>query len=142
MVFSAGAAVCVFMAGWMWLEIRRTHRALPRMQVTTGVVGELESVLFDRNRDHVRSQTLVRVAFTVDGTEYCCRTLYLFRGNQHVGDVGKRFDFQPGQRVGVHYDPADPRRSALIVDTPRYDTVGWILGAAVVLAGIAVFEAM
>lgn len=141
MLFGAGGAVCVLIAFGLWLEIRRAHRALPRMVTTTGVVRELESVLSDRNRDHVRSETLVRVEFSVGGKDYCCRTLYLFRGNQHVGDVGKKYDFQPGQRVGVYYDSSDPRRCALLLDKPRYDTVIILLIAAAVLAVIAVVKA-
>ena len=125
----------------LWLEIRRTHRSLPRLLVTEGVVRELETVLTDRNAGSVKSTTLVQVDFHVQGKAYCCRTLQLFAGNRHVGDVGKRFDFQPGRRVGVYYDPVDPRRSALIVDKPRYDTVVAAVGGGLIFVIMAVLKA-
>ena len=141
-LFSAGAIACVLIAFGLWIETRRNARALPRMRVCRGIVRELESVLTDRNRGEVRSQTLVRVDFSVEGKTYCCRTLYLFCGNRHVGDVGKKFDLQPGQSVGLYYDPADPRRSALLLDKPRYDTVIIFLVAAVILAVFALVKAV
>lgn len=112
-------------------------RAVPRMVVTTGVVRELETVLASREAGQVRSFTLVQVDFAVDGKPYCCRTLHLFAGNRHVGDVGKKFDFPPGQRVGVYYDPADPRLSALVIDKPSMSSAYIAVGMAVIFAILA-----
>ena len=137
-LFSICAAVSILFAIILWLEIRRTERALPRLVVTTGVVRELESVLVDRSAVSVKSATLVQVDFSVGGKPYCCRTLHLFAGNRQPGDVGKKYDFPAGQQVGVYYDPTDPRRSALILDKPRYDTPVIAVGVAIVFAILAV----
>jgi hypothetical protein len=120
-LFTLCAAGSLVLALVLWFEVRRTQRAVPRLIVTTGVVRELESVLTERAAASVKSATLVQVDFSVAGKSYCCRTLRLFAGNRHIGDVGKKFDFPPGQQVGVYYDPEDPRRNALLVDKPRYD---------------------
>lgn len=138
MIFSVCAAGSLLLALFIWLEMQRIQRALPRFVVTTGEVRELETVLVDRAVGSVRSVTLVQVDFSVAGKSYCCRTLQLFAGNRHVGDVGKKYDFPPGQKVGVHYDPADPRRSALIVDKPRQDTAVIAVIVAVIFAVLAV----
>ena len=140
-LFLSAAAASVLVAFVLWLEERRKVRAVPRLVVTTGVVKELESLLVDRRATHVRSQTLVQVDFNVGGKSYCCRDLYYFAGNRHVGDVGKKFDFKPGQQVGVYYDPEDPRRSALIIDRPRYDSavIAIIFGAVFVVIALITF---
>lgn len=137
-IFSVCAALSFLVAFFLWLEVRRTERALPRFKLTTGVVRELESVLVDREPGSVKSSTLVQVEFSVGGESYCCRTLHLFAGNRQIGDVGKKYDFPRGQQVGVYYDPADPRRSALIVDRPRHDTsvIAAIVGVIFVIMAI------
>jgi len=142
LIFSVCAAGSLLLALLIWLETRRLQRALPRLVLTTGVVRELESVLVDRAVGSVRSATLVQVDFSVAGKPYCCRTLQMFAGNRHVGDVGKKYDFPPGQQVGVHYDPLDPRRNALILDKPRYDTAVIAVILAVIFAIFAVVKAV
>ena len=140
LIFSLVAAAALVFAFLHWLEIRRTARALPRMTVTTGVARELESLLSNREAGSVKSTTLVKVEFSVGGKIYTCRTLRLFQGNWSRGDVGKKFDFPPGQQVGVYYDPHDPRRSALMLDKPRYDSVGFTVlfaGIFVILAAVS-----
>lgn len=131
-ILSAASAVNFLFAFGMWRETRAKARAIPRLVVARGVVRELESLLVDRHVTQVRSQTLVQVDFDVAGKSYCCRDLYYFGGNRHVGDVGKKFDVAPGQHVGVYYDPEDPRRSALIIDRPRYGgaVIAAVFGAA------------
>jgi len=128
-IFLSASAASFLVALALWRETRRKVRARPRLVVAVGVVRELESLLVERHQANVRSQTLVQVDFRVGGKSYCCRDLHYYTGNRHVGDVGKKFDFPPGQQVGVHYDPQDPRRSALILDKPRYDTA--VIAAAV-----------
>jgi hypothetical protein len=140
-IFLAASAVSFLFAISLWRETRRKVRSLPRLVVTTGTVRELESLLVDRHAGSVRSQTLVQVDFTVNGKSYCCRDLSYFSGNRHVGDVGKKFDLAPGQKVGVHYDPEDPRRSALIIDRPRLDSAWIAAGAGVVLLLVALVKA-
>jgi hypothetical protein len=137
-IFGVCAAGSFSVALLLWLEVRRTQRALPRLVVTTGVVRELESVLTDRAAASIKSATLVQVDFSVAGKAYCCRRLRLFSGNWHRGDVGEKFDFPPGQQVGVFYDPEDPRRSALILDMPRYDTpvIAAIIGLVFVIMAV------
>lgn len=139
-IFGLCAAGSVLLALALWFEVRRTTRALPRMVLTIGVVRELETVLVNREAGSVRSSTLVQVDFLVEGKPYCCRTLQLFAGNRHVGDVRKQFNLSPGQEVGVYYDPADPRRSALILDRPRHDSAVFALGVGVVFAILAVLR--
>ena len=138
-LFSLCAFGSLVLALFLWLEARRTQQAVPRLRVVTGRVRELESVLSDRNAGHVRSTTLVAVEFQVNGRPYCCRTLKLFAGNRHVGDVGGKYNFTAGQQVGVYYDPEDPRRSALIIDKPRHDMV---VIALVLAAAFAVMAAV
>ena len=138
LIFSLCAAGSLLVAFLLWLEVRRTRQAVPRLVVTTGVVRELESILTSREAGAVKSTTLVQVDFSVGGKTYCCRTLQLFAGNRHVGDVGKKFNFPPGQEVGVYYDPSDPRRSALILDQPRLDTPVFAVIVAVIFAILAV----
>ena len=140
-LFLSAAAASLLVAFVLWLEDRRKVRAVPRLVVTTGVVKELESLLVDRRASNIRSQTLVQVDFSVGGKSYCCRDLYYFAGNRHVGDVGKKFDFKPGQQVGLYYDPEDPRLSALIVDRPRYDNavIAIIVGAVFVVIALVKF---
>jgi hypothetical protein len=118
-------------------ETRRTARAVPRMVVTTGIVRELETVLTSREAGLVRSFTVVQVDFAVDGKPFCCRTLHLFAGNRHVGDVGKKYDFPPGQQVGVYYDPQDPRLNALVIDKPSLSSAYIGVGLALVFAIMA-----
>ena len=132
LVYSLCAMGSLGLALVFWLDVRRTQRAVPRMVLTTGVVRELKTIIVKRVGGSVRGTTSVQVDFSVEGKTYCCRTLYLFRGNWHIGDPGKKFDFPPGQEVGVHYDPRDPRRSALILDAPRQDSAV----CAVIVAGI------
>ena len=139
-IFLAASGVSFLFAFGLWRENRRKLRALPRLVVTTGVVRELESLLVERGPASVRSQTLVQVDFDVGGKNYCCRDLYYFSGNRHVGDVGKKFDFAPGQQVGVHYDPKDPRLSALIIDRPRYDNAVIAAGIGAVLLLLALIK--
>ena len=107
------------------------------MVVTTGTVRELETLLTSREAGMVRSTTLVQVDFSVDGKPYTCRTLHLFAGNRHVGDVGKKFDFPPGQQVGVYYDPHNPRLSALVIDRPSFSSAYITVGVAVMFAIMA-----
>lgn len=133
-LFSAISVGSLVMAYLLWREVRRVKQALPRLVVTTGAVRELESVLTSREVTRIRSQTLVNVEFVVDGKSYCCRNLYLFAGNRHIGDVGKKFDLPPGQQVGVYYDPIDPRISALIVDAPRFGSSMIAIAVAVIFA--------
>lgn len=142
MLLGIGAVLCALGAWNQWHVIRGKHHALPRMRVATGVVRTLESVLTDRRQPTVKSQTLVQVDFSVGGKTYCCRDLYLFRGNWHLGDVGNKYDFNPGQQVGVYYDPSDPRRSALKLDEPDYSSVTWILVIAAILAIVAIGTAI
>ncbi len=142
LVFSLCAAGSLVVGLFLWLEVRRMERAVPRMVVTTGVVRELESVLINREAGSVRSATLVQVDFSVAGKTYCCRDLHFFAGNRHFGDVGKKYNFPPGQQVGVYYDPADPRRSALILDKPRYDTVVIAVVLGVIFAIMAAVKAV
>ncbi len=107
------------------------------MVVTTGVVRELETVLTSREVGRVKSTTLVHVDFQVDGKPYTCRTLHLFEGNRHHGDVGKKFDFPPGQEVGVYYDPHNPRLNALVLDRPTFGSTYMCLGMAGLFAIMA-----
>ena len=142
LLFTVCSAASFLIAVLLWLEVRRTQRALPRMLVTTGIVRELESVLVDRSAASVRSATLVQVDFPVAGKSHCCTTLNLFAGNRHVGDVGKKYNFAPGQQVGVYYDPVDPRRSALILDKPRFDSAVITAVVGVIFAILAVVKAV
>ena len=137
-IFLSASAASFLVALALWRETHRKVLARPRLVVATGVVRELESLLVERHAVTVRSQTLVQVDFSVGGQSYCCRDLHYFTGNRHVGDVGKKFDFSPGQQVGVYYDPEDPRRSALIVDQPRYDTavIAAVIGAVLLLLAL------
>lgn len=139
-LFLIAAAVSLVLALGLFLEVRRVQRALPRFVVTTGVVRELKSLLVNRAAGSVRSVTLVQVDFSVAGKPFCCRTLHLFAGNRHVGDVGQKYDFPPGQEVGVYYDPADPRRSALVLDKPRYDGAFIAIVMAIVFAVLALLS--
>ena len=119
-VFSACAVGSLLMAWLLSREVRKTIRAVPRMVCTSGVVKELNTVLTSREAGKIRSFTVVNVDFEVAGKPYSCRTLFLFAGNRHVGDVGKKYDFPPGQTVGLYYYPEDPRLNALIIDRPDY----------------------
>ncbi len=138
LVASAGS---FFLAFCLWRETRAKARAIPRLVVTTGVVRELESLLVDRRAGTVNSQTLVQVDFNVGEKSYRCCDLYYFSGNRHVGDVGKKFDFPPGQQVGVYYDPEDPRRNALIIDRPSYSSavIAAVVGAVLLLVALINF---
>lgn len=137
-VFLLVSLACLVIAYLLSRETRQTAKALPRMVVTTGVVRELETLLTSREAGQVRSTTLVQVDFVVDGTTHTCRTLHLFAGNRHFGDVGKKYDFPPGQQVGVHYDPRNPRLSALVIDRPSFSSAYIAVGMAVVFAIMAV----
>ncbi|HEX2862052.1 MAG TPA: DUF3592 domain-containing protein [Lacunisphaera sp.] len=121
-------------------ETRRKKQAVPRMVVTTGVVRELATVITDRRAWHVRSQTIVEVDFRVRDQAYVCRTLHLFLGNRHVGDVGKKYDFPPGQQVGVHYDPSNPNLNALVLDQPRQEGAVIAVVLGVLFAVMAVVK--
>ncbi len=111
------------------------------MIVTTGIVREMNSTLSDRRAAQVKSTTYVNVEFVAHGKTYVCRTLRLFSGNWSYGDVGKKYDFSPGQRVGVYYDPTDPRRSALILDKPSYASVYFTIIFAAIFGLMAVLNA-
>lgn len=139
MVFSLCSAGSVVLGLLLLRERRQLVRAVPRMVVTSGTVRELSTVLTSREAGSIRSQTIVHVEFTVDGKPYRCHTLHLFMGNRHVGDVGKKYDFPPGQIVGVYYDPEDPRRNALVIDTPRRGPAVIVFAVAAIFAVMAAF---
>ena len=113
MVVAAVGALLV--AILLFREVVTRKRALPRLLVTTGIVREFDTVVTPDRSGGKRGLTRVHVDFTA--------------GNRHGRDPGKAYTFPAGTEVGVHYDPADPRCNALIVDEPRY-------GVAVIAAAV------
>ena len=110
---------------FLWVKLQRRKRALPRLVVVTGVVREMRTEHTVTTTGGRRGLTTVNVDFVVGGVPYVCRNLWIFSDNNHVGDVGTKYDFPAGQEVGLYYDPADPRLCALIVDQPRYFPFIW-----------------
>jgi hypothetical protein len=140
-IFGAGGLGSFIVAVALLREIRRKQRALSRLIVTTGTVRELGTTTHYNNTGGRRGITAVRVDFAVGGQMFRCQQLYLFAGNSHVGEVGQKFDFPPGQEVGVHYDPTDPRVNALIVDQPRFHSVVIAAITGIVFMVLAIVQA-
>ena len=105
----------------LWSALQRKKRAMPRMKVAMGVVRTMKTRKTGVSRHGTqRSYTDVDVEFAVDNRSYRCVDLYLFGGNGHVGDVGKKFDFPPGHIVGVYYDPENPKLNAMVFNGPSH----------------------
>lgn len=137
-----GCAVGSFMVALALMrEVRRKRRALCRLVVTTGVVRELGTTTNYNNTGGRRGTTSVDVEFVVNGQAFRCQQLHFFSGNSHVGDVGKKYDFPPGQEVGVYYDSANPRLNALIVDQPRHHSAVIAAITGIVFLTLAVVQA-
>lgn len=131
----------LLVAALLLREIAIRKRALPRLVLTTGVVHKLDTIVTPDQSGGKRGLTHVHVDFVVNGRSHVCDRLWFFAGNRHGRDPGKAYTFPAGAEVGVHYDPADPRCNALIVDQPRYGVaviaaaVGALLVALAVIVG-------
>ncbi len=133
-VCAAGALVAFLAAGWGWIDVQRKKRALSRLAIVTGVVRTLQTTFWSDTEGIGKGTTSVAVSFTVGSTDYTCRTLHFFFGNDHVGRQQADWDRPPGTPVGVWYDTANPDISALIVDRPTYARPVVALGLGVFLA--------
>lgn len=128
-ILGVAALGALLVAAMLFREIATRKRALPRLVVTTGIVRKLDTLVTPDRSGGKRGLTHVHVDFVVNGRNFVCHRLWFFAGNRHGGDPGKVYTFPAGTEVGVHYDPADPRCNALIVDQPRH-------GVAVIAAAV------
>lgn len=124
----------------LW-DINARKRAVPRLIVTTGTVRELDTSVWYNKSGAKQGFTRVHVDFTVNGQKHLCQRLWFFAGNRHASDPGKLYSFPPGTEVGVHYDPADPRRNALVLDQPRHGVAVITTGVGLLCVALAVFVA-
>ena len=140
-ILGVAAFGALLVAAMLFREVVIRKRALPRLNVTTGVVRKLDTIVTPDRSGGKCGLTHVHVDFLVNGQNFVCDRLWFFAGNRHGRDPGKAYTFPTGTEVGVHYDPADPRCNALIVDAPRYG-VAVIAGAVgALLATLAVITA-
>lgn len=124
-------------------DLRKRKRAMSRMKVATGVVRTMKTHQLGYNRvRQQRSRTEVDVEFSVNGQTYRCVDLYLFGDNGHITDVGTKFDFPPGQQVGVYYDPENPKLNALVFNAPSSLLVWIVAGIGAVFMIIAALAEM
>lgn len=123
------AALSFIAAAATVIDIRRTTARMPHMVLTTARVRKLTSRKANTRTGGVVAYTDVDVVFTANGKEYTCSTLRLFGGNKHQPVRDPLPEMPAGKEVGVYYDPAKPKRSALMIDKPSY----------FVAAGAAVF---
>jgi hypothetical protein len=123
-------------------QLLRKTRALPRLTVSRGGVRAMGTTVSQTKTGGLRGFTHVTVDFVVNGNPYACRDLRLFAGNYHYKEVGTLYDFPRGQKVELHYNPADPRIRALVVNQPLHYpvvifglmSVGFLIMAVVVRA--------
>lgn len=132
--FGAAAIVTFAFAVYFAVMVLLKLRALPRMVRASGKVVYLETNTTYNNSGGQRSYINVKVAFRVNGRDYHCRRLYLFRGNIRVGRPDPPPAAPPGRELLVYYDPKRPTISAMLLDKPLYTS-------PLITAGLAAFFA-
>lgn len=123
-MLTAVAALALIAAVATVVGIRRISARVPHLKVVTGRVATLATSIAHL-RSSIVTTTDVDVPFAVDGQTYRCRTLKLFGGNKHMPVPKVLPQMPPGSEVGVYYDPANPKRCALMLDKPSYAVAIW-----------------
>lgn len=128
LLFPGIALICFGLSIGSLVILLRKRAALPRLRQIIGRVNLMETVDTTDTGSVVRETAqVVNVTFFVDGTEYRCRRLYLFHSGNRVGGNAPPLNLSAGTAVMVHYDPQNPKISALLVDKPRIFSVIWFL---------------
>ena len=106
----------------------RKRAALPRLRQIIGRVNKMETLEMAQAGSLTRrTAQIVNVTFFVEGEEYRCRRMYLFHDGNRTGGNAPPINLSAGSAVMVHYDPQNPKLSALVVDTPRWFGMIWAL---------------
>lgn len=122
------------LALWGWRRVSRDVRRGRRWPTVPGTILERGVGLpMSQARVHM---PLVRYSYVVDGADYENDQVYLIRRTGNLREVIQRLVDGLPDPVPVHYDPADPAESFLLVN-PR--STSWILlafGIGALLLGL------
>ncbi len=111
-----GSALCALACGaalsvWLWIRFNGETGAWPGIE---GVILE-RSVAIERNADGQIYRPVVRYKYELEGKLYqgSCIEWSIADHRNYTGARQRLDKYDPGQRVKVHYDPANPTMSVL-----------------------------